>query len=216
MAFPFVHLAIAYNILCDTPQIKNSSDFMLGAIAPDSVHFRDDFDSSMKKVSHLVNGDEKWGYVTDNKKWQEDVLTFLNENRNTERADFIYGYCAHVITDIQSNIKIWIPFRTAFMGSLENIYGSTYHKEAFEVDQALYKFHPQKEVMWQMLRESISFDIPNVVIGKETDKLKDNILNAQYKDKEISDLSNYKFVTVNGMEEFIRVESKYIKNILYP
>lgn len=33
------HLHIAYNILSNTPQIKKPCDFMLGAIAPDSVHF---------------------------------------------------------------------------------------------------------------------------------------------------------------------------------
>lgn len=74
MSFPMTHLSIAYNIFVNTSQIKEPGDFLLGAIAPDSVHFRDDFKSSMKKISHLCVGNEKWGEVTNNEEWWLEVL----------------------------------------------------------------------------------------------------------------------------------------------
>lgn len=58
MPFSMTHLCIAYNILSNTTQVKNPYDFMLGALALDSVHFADNYNSDMKKKSHLCVGDE--------------------------------------------------------------------------------------------------------------------------------------------------------------
>jgi len=49
MPFAMTHLYIAYNILSNTQQIKKPCDFLLGAIAPDSVHFRENYNSDIKK-----------------------------------------------------------------------------------------------------------------------------------------------------------------------
>jgi len=106
MPFPITHLCIAYEILSNTPQIKEPCDFLLGAITPDSVQFRNNFKPNMKKISHLCVGDEEWGKVTNNIEWQENVLGFFERNKNIEKVDFIYGYCTHVLADIQNNRKV--------------------------------------------------------------------------------------------------------------
>ena len=142
-AFPMVHLSIARNILGAAHHIKNPCQFMLGSIAPDSVHFRPDFNSDMKKVSHLVVGDERWGYVTDNAGWKENVLTFLDLMRDFEDTDFILGYCAHILADIKHNVEIWTPFRLEHQHELDSGQGSALHREAIEVDLELYRTCPR-------------------------------------------------------------------------
>lgn len=40
------HLCIAYEVLSSIPQLKKPCDFLLGALAPDSVHFRNNYESA--------------------------------------------------------------------------------------------------------------------------------------------------------------------------
>ncbi|MPM79148.1 hypothetical protein SDC9_126181 [bioreactor metagenome] len=215
MPFAMTHLYIAYNILSNTPQIKKPCDFMIGALAPDSVHFRDNYNSSMKKKSHLCVGDEKWGRFTNNQEWLENVLAFLQKNKHMEEADFIYGYCSHILADIQNNIKIWTPFLLKNREALEKGIGSIYHEESCAMDYALYLLNPRQKEMWEVLEDSVGYDIPNVVVADEINKMKQSVLHSQFLDKEYVDISLNKYVTFSSIQEFITIESQHIKNLLY-
>lgn len=209
------HMNIAYNILCSTPQIKKPCDFMLGALSPDSVHYRDSYNSDLKKKSHLCVGDEKWGRITNNQEWLENVLAFLQENELMEKVDFIYGYCAHILADIQNNIKIWTPFLVQNKEILEKGMGSIYHKESYDMDYVLYLQNPHKKEIWEMLKNATGYDIPNIVVGNEINKMKDDILNSEFLNREPADISLNRYVTLTCIQDFISVETQHIKNILY-
>lgn len=215
MAYPMAHLCIAYNIVNTTPQIKKPGDFMLGSLAPDSVHFRGNYDSDMKKLSHLCVGSEKWGEITNNQEWLENVLSFLKENEHAKNIDFIYGYCAHILTDVQTNEKMWIPFKSANKDDLKKGVGNIYGKETYDIDYDLYLQHPQRAIIWKMLENAIGYDIENIVVGNEIDKMKESILHNQFVNRESGDLSLNKYVMLINMKEFISAESQYIKKILY-
>lgn len=215
MPFAMTHLYIAYNILRNTTQIKKPCDFMLGALAPDWVHFVDNYNSDMKKKSHLCFGDEKWGRTTNNQEWLKNALDFLHENKNVEKVDFIYGYCFHIIADIQNNIKIWTPFLLENKEDLEKGLGSIYHKESYDMDYELYLRNPNEKVIFEMLENATGCDIPNVVGEDEINKMKHNILNSQFLDRKSVDVYLNKYVTFSCIQEFISVESQYIRNVLY-
>lgn len=215
MAYPIAHLCIAYNVLATTAQIKEPCEFLLGALAPDSVHFRDNYKSDMKKISHLCVGNEKWGEITNNQEWLENVLAFLQENKNSTKVDFIYGYCSHILTDIQNNIKIWTPFKLANKDYLEKGIGKLYVKEIYAIDYELYLLHPQHTEIWQMLENAAGYDISNIIVGDEVDKMKESILHNQFKDRKSTDLSLNEYVTLSNMQEFISEVSEYIKKTLY-
>ena len=215
MPFAMTHLYIAYNILNSTTQIKKPGDFMLGAIAPDSIHFRDNYNSDMKKKSHLCIGDEKWGRLTDNHGWQRNVLDFLDKNRNSEKADFIYGYCSHILADIQNNIKIWGPFLLENREILDNGGGSIYHQESYAIDYELYLSIPNRKAIWEMLEATNGYDIPDVVVGDEINEMKNDVLHDLFLNREAVDVSLNKYVTLSNIQEFISSESSYIKNLLY-
>lgn len=215
MPFVMTHLYIAYNILSDTPQIKNPGDFMLGALAPDAVHYRESYNSDMKKASHLCVGDERWGRLTNNQEWLENVLSFLNENKHAKNADFIYGYCSHIIADIQNNIKIWTPFVNENREALEKGLGSVYHKESRDIDYEQYLRHPHRQRIWQLLRGAAGYEIPNVIGADEIDRMKDSDIHGRFTGREAVDVSSNKYITFLGMQEFIDTESQYIKKLLY-
>ncbi|MGF7059678.1 zinc dependent phospholipase C family protein [Brassicibacter mesophilus] len=215
MPFAMTHLYIAHNILSNTPQIKKPCDFMLGALAPDSVHFRDNYNSDMKKKSHLCVGDEKWGRITNNQEWIQNVIAFLQKNKYLEEVDFIYGYCCHILADIQNNIKIWTPFLLENREGLEKGIGSIYHEESYAMDYALYLLNFQQKEIWEILEDSIGYDIPNVVVADEINKMKHSILYSQFLNREYVDVSFNKYVTLSNIREFITSESQYIKELLY-
>lgn len=215
MPFAMTHLYIAYNILSNTPQIKKPCDFLIGALAPDSVHFRNNYNSDMKKKSHLCVGDEKWGRFTNNQEWLENVLAFLQENKHLEEVDFIYGYCSHILADIQNNIKIWTPFLLENRETLDKGLGSIYHEESYDIDYVLYLSNPKQKEIWEILEDAIGYDIPNVVVADEINKMKHSILHSQFLNREYADVSLNKYVTLSNIQEFIISESQYIKNLLY-
>lgn len=215
MPFPMTHLNIAYNILSNTPQIKKPCDFMIGALAPDSVHFRNNYNSDMKKKSHLCVGDEKWGRTTNNQEWLENVLTFLQKNKYQEEVDFIYGYCSHILADIQNNIKIWTPFLLENREALEKGMGSIYHEESYAMDYALYLLNPHQKEIWKILEDSVGYDIPNIVDANEINTMKYTLLHSQFLERENVDVSLNKYVKLSNIQEFIITESQNIKNLLF-
>lgn len=202
MPFPMTHLIIARNILNATSQIKNPAQFMLGSIAPDAVHFRPDFESDMKKVSHLVVGEARWGWVTDNAGWRENVLTFLDLMKD-EDPDFILGYCAHILADIKHNVEIWTPFRIEHEHELKSGQGSALHREAVEVDFELYRTCPDRPKMWGLLERARPIDIPGIVEASDIERARAHLLYKQYEGRQPVDMSGYKHVTVKTMIDLI-------------
>jgi len=217
MPFMMTHFHIAYNILKTTPQIKKPGEFLLGSIAPDSVHFRKPYDSDMKKLSHLCIGEEKWGYLSNNEVWLDNVLDFLKRNKDGDNQDFFYGYCSHIIADIQNNIKIWTPFKLTEKEAMKNGMGATrYHQEARDVDYTLYLMKPERETIWNLIESAQGYDIPGVVYKSEIEAMKHSVMFEQYQNREAKDISINRYATLDGMKKFIEEESGYIRNLLYP
>lgn len=216
MPFAMTHLYIAHNIIKSTPQIKKPGDFMLGAVAPDAVHFLDNYHSDLKKISHLCIGDEKWGNITNNQEWLSHVLNFLKIYNFGEKKDFIYGYCSHIITDLQNNIKIWTPFLAENKDAIEKGMGSIYHQESFDIDYELYLISPeQQRDIWELLRGAAGYNIENVIGRGEIDKMKHHLLYNLFNDRKPAEVSTNKYVTISRVLQFISAESQYISRLLY-
>ena len=211
MAFTMTHLIISYNtsgIFSDI--ITNLPPFYLGTIAPDAVHNRAGYVSDFKKASHLITGTEKWGMVTDNDGWKDNVISFLHKHKDTEHRDFILGYCSHILSDMYNNIKVWTPFRLKHDIELEKGYGNIHHQESYKIDTELALMYENRGMFWHNLRKSNSIDFPDIIFADEMDKQKSNILNLWYKDIERPDLSSNKIRTLKGELEFIKNATEYV------
>ena len=73
MAFQMIHMEIAYRLLERIPQIPNAAEFILGSVAPDSVHMNPDYNVSMKVKSHMFEGCGKWGDTQDYQLWKRNI-----------------------------------------------------------------------------------------------------------------------------------------------
>lgn len=198
------HLHIAKNIHKHLPEaIKDLPQFFLGNVAPDAVHNRADYKSDYKKASHLCVGDARWGMLTENDDWTENVLKFLPDKRNSDNYDFILGYCCHILSDIYNNIAVWTPFRLKYPEELTKGYGGLYHQESARVDIELGLREKNKDDFWVHLEKAKPINLNNIIFSEEIEKHKENILYNLYKDKEHQDISSNKLITIESTMNFI-------------
>ena len=216
MPYTMVHLEVAGRLLRQLGWIERSGDFLLGAVAPDSVHFREHYEVSMKERSHLWTGcGPHWGMTTESEIWKQNVLTFWNQHKKDETRDFIAGYCAHILTDWWSNLRVWIPYRNEIEQIIRkkrlddgedinmNEIHAPYGQEAQEFDQWLYHTSDYSEEIWHLLMNGNAYSIRNCVRAEDIERQRRVILTEQFQTKESPDISGNRYCTKEVFCPFI-------------
>ncbi len=214
MPYSMIHVNIALKILEANNEIKNPGDFLLGALAPDAVHYRDNYDSDMKYKSHFCIGDEKWGSITNNDEWEKEILKKFKREINDDNSDFIYGYCSHVLADVQNNRKVFLPFMAAIKNKKTPGFRQQYYDESVALDFELYNRSNQKLIK-DLLSKSRAYEIAGIILPSEIKDLKDDFLEERFRGRELEDTSNHEYVTLEGMQKFIEEESQHIIDLLF-
>lgn len=204
MSYTMIHLEVAYKLLNKCQQVSNKGDFMLGAIAPDAVHFNENYSSKLKERSHIWDCGPKWGITLDSDKWKKNVCTFWKEHKDDDNRDFIAGYCVHILTDWLNDIKIWSPFRNENMrgDNVQEIY-HIYGQEAYGSDQWLYQHSVDNGAIMKLLSEGTAYTIPERIAKEDIECQKKYILFEQYKEKGDYDINNYRYCKKEVLLAFI-------------
>jgi hypothetical protein len=223
MAFPLTHLCVAWRILKkQNLQTQNSAQFLIGAIAPDAVHYRGEFQGALKKnigatkkISHLCPvSDERWGYVTDNDGWVLCVKDFL---RTREESFFALGYAAHSLTDLFNNKTLWCDFRTRYPEEAAKGYASGYYTDLHNIDTRLYQEFPGIEKIFAMLEKSKPVEMPGLISAQEIRAIQHNLLHEHFKNAKKSAVSDeYRFTTWEDTICFIQAATEFCANIILP
>ena len=194
MAYSMIHLEVAYWLLNKWDWIKNPGDFLVGAVAPDAVHFCENYQVQMKEKSHIWDCGPRWGITEESNKWESNVMRFWEENKGADNRDFIAGYCVHILTDIQNDIKIWRPFRQMNLEgtNVEEVY-HIYGQEAYESDQWLYQTNPHSSHIMKLLESGRVYSIENCIGKEEIEKLIQYMLTEEYVKKETYDISGFRY-----------------------
>lgn len=217
MSYPMVHLKVAYGLLAqyDGGNMERPGDFLLGAVAPDAVHFHDKYDVSLKEKSHLWKFGPHWGVTLDSEGWRDAILTFWRDNRDVENSDFMAGYCTHLLTDWENDRCIWTPFRERQMQSADydEVYGR-YAAEAYGIDQWLYQNGKESQEIWRLLEQGRAYGVKGCILKEDLAKQKQSLLYEQFTGKTAVDVSGYRFCTKGIMAEFINFcKQKIFKEI---
>lgn len=203
MSYPMVHMEIAYRLLEKLDWIENRGDFILGAVAPDSVHFREGYHPRMKEVSHLWDCGPQWGTTTDSPKWKRNVLTFWDLHKEEANRDFLAGYCTHILTDWLNDVRIWSPFRQEI--GAERIYDpdTQYRREAYASDQWLYHMSGNSGRIWKLLEEGRAYPVEGCARVEDMERMRESILKEQFANKTIPDVSGYRYCTPEVIFSFL-------------
>lgn len=215
MAYSIIHLEVAYRLLSKWDWIKNPGDFLVGAVAPDAVHFCENYQVQMKEKSHIWDCGPRWGITEESNKWESNVMRFWEENKGADNRDFIAGYCVHILTDIQNDIKIWRPFRqmnTVGM-TVEEVY-YIYGKEARESDQWLYQTSLHSEHIMELLAGGRVYSIADCIGQGEINKLIQYMLTEEYVKKEIYDISGFRYCNDKVILGFIEECTEWLADRL--
>jgi len=219
MAFPLTHLLVANAIIIKNEQNdEDAAQFLLGALAPDAVHYRQGFiDASqknigeIKKTSHLCpQSREHWGEVTDNAGWIDSVKLFLHNNTGS----LAEGYAVHALTDIYTNMTIWDRFRTQHPEEATKGYKSNYYRDLGEIEIRLYQQQVQETRILELLAKAEAQDMPGLVSANEISAIKENIVHNHCKDLKPTPLYEYTFVTYDETISLIQQTASFIEAII--
>ena len=179
MSYAMTHLAIAkgvneyLNIATVLPQ------YFLGAIAPDSVHFREDYHSDMKKKSHYVPGPLPWGSfsnIDECYEWLDCVLPKLKPSDHQQHTDFYWGCLVHILSDVLNTRDLFIHYIE--WCKQENVPRNAYSNEQKCIDLLMYETVSWRNIVWEYLSEAKGETVSNIIIAQEVDKFRDFIFDT--------------------------------------
>ena len=207
MSFQMIHMEIAYRLLEHLPQIKSDAEFILGAVAPDSVHMKANYDVSMKVKSHMFEGCGNWSDTQDYRRWSRNINSVLckvlDEKKQIDRRDFEIGLCVHCLTDYWNDIKIWKRLQSEHIPPMKfEEFKETYYPEARGIDQWLYQNSKNTKAIRDMLSKAAAFSIEGLVNQEDVEKQRRHLLGTQY-DVDAVDISKYLFLSAGDIEDFI-------------
>lgn len=215
MSYAMTHLAVAYRLLDRYKWVNARSDFLLGAIAPDAVHFHEGYYYKMKELSHLWNCGPRWGITLDSDKWKKNVLDFWDKHKADCNRDYIAGYCVHILTDWLNDIKIWSPFRSENIKS-ENVDGiyDIYGQEAYASDQWLFQHSANSGEIMRILEAGQAFTIDGCILKNDVEKQRMHIISKRYEDNSCYNISSHHYCTETVITSFIDECTELLTEIL--
>jgi hypothetical protein len=201
MAYPMSHLYVAKHTNEGKLNINNLSQYYLGTLAPDSFHFNDNNNRELKKISHLYNFLDKKNEESFLLEWNNNVIRFFKINYTRESYEFIIGYCIHLITDIYYRKYIWKPFSEKYNVNKNSEYKKVYQEEHLINDYLIYKNEKYEEKIFPLIKRGESIDFCGIIAKDDLEKMKENILEKQYKDKKTTNDSINKIIKYNWIME---------------
>ena len=205
MAFQMIHMEIAYRLLERMPQITDPARFILGSVAPDSVHMNPDYNIDMKIKSHMFQGCGPWSDTQDYPLWEKNIQSFYEVIAGREQGDrdFGIGICVHCLTDYWNDRKIWRSLQHKYIPpmSLEE-FRESYYPEARGIDQWLYQNSKNTQQIRELLSEAPVMEIERMITKEDVERQKYHLLNIQY-DVAGIDISKYRYLSASSIEDFI-------------
>jgi hypothetical protein len=203
-----VHFAIAEKLFNHEP----SSAFLLGSLAPDAIHSRENTDRQDKNRTHLCKKD---GSMPDLVTLENFCKTNLNKHEEPDWKSFVLGYASHVFADLRWTESVWEDYVVKIKQadphneSIKNIY----NLDVCQIDFDLYKNEEWAGKIFSLLAESKEYSIEPWLTGKEI---------SQYRKKTINWLSyainepriTPKYITEDVVREFIKATTQELRFLI--
>ncbi|WP_026529024.1 zinc dependent phospholipase C family protein [Butyrivibrio sp. VCD2006] len=207
MAGQMTHMVIAHKLIEKLGIDEGKEEFILGSVAPDSVHFSEDY--LPKKIhSHLFENCGPWGDTQDYDNWIVNIKAFwnkyvVNETDQIKRS-FLLGIVVHCLTDYWNDLLIWRALQKKMIPPMGyDEFKEAYYPESFRIDRWLYQNTQNAEEIMKLLHDSKEFDFEDYLRKAEICKMKDNLINVQYNLPEPIDVSGHRYYPADMMLWFI-------------
>ena len=219
MSFQMTHMEIAYKVAGRLSLGEERKQFILGSVAPDSVHFRDDFVIEHKIHSHLFEECGEWSDTQDYERWMQNIGDFWDKYGEGEtdkmRRAFILGICAHCVTDYCNDLYIWRALEREYIPPMtREDFRSEYYPEARDVDKWLFQESPNAKEIVALLEASDEMDFYDYIRAIDQVKMKDHLINVQYNLPDKVDVTGYKYYPSDKILWFVDTVSDKVFDYL--
>ena len=120
------------------------------------------------------------------------------------------GLCVHCLTDYWNDIKIWKGLQHVYIPPMKfEEFKEAYYPEARNTDVWLYQNSKNTGSIRELLLGATAFEVENLVNKADAETQRNHLLNVQY-NVDAVDISEYRFLTVNLIEEFIELAVSHI------
>lgn len=216
MPFPMTHLVVAREIIKLSPNIQYPEDFYMGALAPDSVHFRGNFTDEYKKVSHICRPSWLWGKTVEGEVWKQDILAyFRGHERDADNHDFLCGYICHLLLDNAWYVEHWRPFCEKYPEETEKLRENPSHKECYDLDTHYYERLAGEGIVLKAIGEAVPKELPGLMVRDELSRMIDSLRDEQYRDRPLVDTSRFVYISEDWANLFIMRQAREISGILF-
>ncbi len=219
MSFQMTHMEVAYNLINHLKIKEGREEFILGSVAPDSVHFRDPFKIEDKVHSHLFEGCGVWSDTQDYDRWMTNINEFWDkygeDEMDVRRRMFILGICVHCVTDFYNDLLIWRSLQNEYLPAMTlEDFRSEYYPEAQKVDKWLFQNSRNSEEIVKLLLAAKETDLEDYIHAEDTAAMKKHLVDTQYNLPETVDVSGYKYYPSDKILWFVETVSDRIHGMI--
>lgn len=175
MAQPMMHLLIADALYQNKSlSIDSYGEYLLGSIAPDAVHVREDYSRELKDLSHYNFNSHSQLTHFDN---------FLKKYKTLENKDFTLGYLVHLISDMVWYHIVRVPFKLNYANGLSHhmSMNEAYYYDCEQIDYVLCSDNACSNII-QNLKHSISYSLEGMIEANHVELWKQQFL-IKYENK---------------------------------
>ena len=207
MAGQITHMEIAYRLIDRLGIDEGKAEFILGSVAPDSVHFDEDY-LSKKIHSHLFENCGPWGDTQDYNNWIINIEAFwnkyvVNEKDSIQRA-FYTGIVVHCLTDYWNDLLIWRTLQKEMIPPMTvDEFKEGYYPESNRIDRWLYQNIDDAGEIMTLLENSKEADFEDYVKAACITKMKRHLIDEQYNLPDPIDVSGHKYYKADMMRRFV-------------
>lgn len=216
MAYTMTHILAAEKVLKYFPEVRDSSTYILGAIAPDAVHADPNYTVELKEKSHLFTPELRWGEINDWEKaglWLDNIKKYYLDNKNIYNIDFLLGYIVHLITDVYSSMYFYTPFVESIKDDYERRI-EQFKKESYGVNIYLFSLYSEKKDLRKMLHAGEAITLESVVRKEDIEKRIEQLFEFEFQGWDISHIEKNSICRIEDMEQLIQGAAQYINTVL--
>ena len=212
MAYTMTHILVAEEALKYFPEVRDSSTYILGTIAPDAVHADSNYTVGLKEKSHLFTPGLRWGKINDWEKaglWLENIKKYYIENKKIYNIDFLLGYIVHLITDVYCSMYFYTPFLESIKDDNEQRIAQ-YKKESYGVNFYLFSLYSEKNDLHKILHAGEAIALDGVIRKEDIEKRIEQLYEFEFQGWDISHIDQNSICRIEDMEQLIQGATQYI------
>lgn len=209
MALPMVHLAVAYEVARRRPDIVDDGAYYLGAISPDAVHMRKNYERQHKAASHFTLDKSR---KADSQAWISDALASC---ANSNRDSFSMGYVIHVLTDILWNAgeggRIFDAYEKDSAPVQKQM--EAYYNDTDVVDLLLYANEPWRAQVFAELEHVPAFAFGELVTVEECEAWRTRTV-RWYPEHDLSTYQLLRYTSLEQVRSFVQKAADQISGVV--